>query len=75
MSLAEDLQAKLAAINTNTSDMAAQVVRIREVLTTIKNQLANGITPEQGEALIAQADEVLAATDTLETDLIDTGNE
>ena len=75
MSLATDLQEKLDAINVNTTDMAAQVARIREVLTTIKDQLANGITPEEGAALVAQADAVLASTETLETDLVNTGNE
>jgi hypothetical protein len=69
MSAFDDVKAQLDGINVNTNEMADEVVRIREFISGLSEQLANGISPEQASELVAQAAGVVAATQTLEDSL------
>jgi uncharacterized protein (DUF2164 family) len=69
MSAFDDVKAQLDGINVNTNEMADEVVRIREFIATLSEQLAGGISAEQAADLVAQASGVVAATQTLEDSL------
>jgi predicted nucleic acid-binding Zn-ribbon protein len=69
MAAFDDVKAQLDGINVNTNEMADEVVRIREFIAGLSEQLSNGITAEQAQALVAQASSVVASTQTLEDSL------
>ena len=74
MSAFNDVKAQLDGINANTNEMADEVVRIREFVSGLSVQLANGISPDQAKELLAQASSVVASTQNLEDSLRATGS-
>lgn len=66
MATAAELQEKIDAINTNSNDLAAEVARIAGVLQSLRDQIAGGLTPEEGAALASKLDEAIANSQAVE---------
>lgn len=70
---AVSLEEKLNKINAKTSEMAIDVGRIRNVLQELRDAVRDGASKETIDRLNLKADEVLAATETLDAELEATG--